>query len=385
MKVAALVTRQQVVRFRVFAHGLSERRTAQSPEKCAGFIGLHDSPEGSALLALGARIRDLDPEIYERALVAKKTLVRVWGARGAPYVVPTRDGHIFTTGALPDDDESLASLLGGDASKLLETGVPVREAFDKGVEAVEAVLDRPMRKRDLSKALHGRLPRSLEPWCEGCQVAHIPDGLLRIVGLTGGMVFGPRVEGSPALVRTRDWLGRSFDSEYKAETRDVLVRRFLRHYGPVTHSHFARWTNLSIADARRSWERLQDEMVPVELEGKRNWIMEEDLDSLREAPQAGAVRFLPPNDPFLAQRDRDNLIPQREVRKKVWRPVGNPGVLLVDGEPVATWRAKSKPRRLEITLESWSPISAGRRAELEQEAATVAHLRAHDEAQLVEK
>ncbi len=199
------------------------------------------------------------------------------------------------------------------------------------------------------------------------------------------MVFGPRVEESPALVRTRDWLGRNFHCEDKAAARDALVRRFLRHYGPVTHSHFASWTNLSVADARRRWARLQGEMVLVELEGKRTWMLEEDLDRLREAPQASAVRFLPPNDPFLAQRDRDNLIPQRELQRKVWRPVGNPGVLLLDGEPVGIWRAKAKPRRLEITLESWSPIPAGRRAELEQEAATVAHLRARGQVQLMEK
>ncbi|MBA2273312.1 MAG: winged helix DNA-binding domain-containing protein [Actinobacteria bacterium] len=118
-------------------------------------IELHDSPEGSALLALGGRVQDLDPEIYRRALVEEKTLVRIWGVRGAPYVVPTLYGHIFTIGALPDDDESLASLLSGDALRLQEAGAPAREAFDKAVEAVEAVLDRPMRKRDLSEALHG--------------------------------------------------------------------------------------------------------------------------------------------------------------------------------------------------------------------------------------
>lgn len=271
------VTREQAVRFRVLVHGLSERRPTDSIEQCAGLIGLHDSPESSALLALGARVQDLDREAYRRSLVEQKTLVRVWGVRGAPYVVPTRHAHIYTKGALPEDDESLASLLSGDMLRLQDAGVSAREAFDKTVEAVEAVLDRPMRKQDLSEALHGRLPRRLEPWCDGCQVKHIPDTLLRIVGLTGGIVFGPRVEGSPALVRTREWLSQDFRCEDRAEARKALARRFLRHYGPITHSDFATWTNLSVADTRRTWERLQDEIEPVELDGRRSWVLKEDL------------------------------------------------------------------------------------------------------------
>lgn len=379
------VTREQAVRFRLLAHGLRERSPTESLERCAGLIGLHDSPEGSALLALRARLQDLDPETYRCALLEDRTLVRVWGVRGAPYVVPTRDAHIFTNGALPQDDESLASLLTGDMLGLQNAGVSAREAFDKTVEAVDAVLDRPMRKRDLSVALHGHVPRELEPWCDGCQVKHIPDGLLRIVGLTGGVVFGPRVEGSPALARTREWLGRDLSCEDRTEARKALARRFLRQYGPITHSHFATWTNLSVTDTRRTWERLQEEMAPVALDGRRCCILKEDLGVLRDAPHASGARFLPPNDPFLAQRDRAVLIPERELRRKVWKPVGNPGVLLIDGEPVGIWRAKAKTRRLEITLETWSPIPARRRAELEQEADIVARLRGRTEVVLAQK
>ncbi|MDQ3752211.1 MAG: winged helix DNA-binding domain-containing protein [Actinomycetota bacterium] len=379
------VTREQAVRFRVLAHGLRERSSKDSLERCAGLTGLHDSPEGSALLALGARLQDLDLETYRRALLEDKRLVRVWGVRGAPYVVPTRDAHIFTNGALPQDDESLASLLTGDMLRLQDAGMPAREAFDMAVEAVDAVLDRPMRKGELSEALHGRLPQQLEPWCDGCQVKHIPDGLLRIVGLTGKIVFGPRVEGSPALVRARDWLGRDFRGEDTTEARKALTRRFLRGYGPTTHSHFATWTNLSVTDTRRTWEGLQDEMVPVGLDGRRCWVLKEEQGTLHDAPQARGVRFLPPNDPFLAQRDRAVLIPERELRPKVWKPLGNPGVLLIDGEPVGIWRAKAKPLRLEITVESWSPIPASRRAELEQEVATVANLRGRAEVVLTQK
>lgn len=377
------LTREQAIRFRVDVHGLRERSSKASLERCAGLTGLHDNPEGSALSALGARLEDLDPEMYQRALYEEKTLVRLWGMRGAPYVVPTRDAHVFTTGALPEDDESLATMLTGDMSRLQDAGVSAREAFKSAVEGVEAVLDRPMRKRDLSEALHGHLPRQLEPWCDSCQANHIPDGLLRIVGLTGRIVFGPRVEGSPALVRTRDWFGRDFRHEDAADPRITLARRFLRRYGTAAHTHFATWTNLAAADARRTWDRLRDEMEPVDLDGKRSWTLKENADSLRDSPRATGARFLPPNDPFLAQRDRDTLLPLRELQRTVWRAVSNPGVLLLDGEPRGTWRARAKPRELQISLEPWGPIPSPRRAELRKEAAVVARLRGRPEAGLI--
>ena len=365
------------------AHGLRERSSTDSLERCAALSGLQDNPEGSALSALGARLKDLDLETYQRALYEEKTLVRLWGMRGAPYVVPTRDAHVFTIGALPEDDDSLATMLTGDMSKLHDAGVSALEAFESAVEGVEEVLNGPMRKRDLSEALHGHLPRQLEPWCESCQANHIPDGLLRIVGLTGRIVFGPRVEGSPALLKTRDWLGRDFRHEDASGARQALARRFLRRYGPVAPVHFATWTNLAAADARRTWERLHDELAPVVLDGKRSWTLKDNADALRDPPRATGARFLPPNDPFLAQRDRETLLPQPELRRKVWRPVSNPGVLLLDGEPKGTWRARAKPRELEISLEPWGSISSPRRAELREEATVAARLRGRPEAALI--
>jgi len=73
------------------------------------------------------------------------------------------------------------------------------------------------------------------------------------------------------------------------------------------------------------------------------------------------VRFLPPYDPYLLDRDRDLLVPQRAAQRTVWRASGNPGVVLVDGEPVATWRSrKHSPAGVSIVpLDLAAPVDEG--------------------------
>jgi len=50
----------------------------------------------------------------------------------------------------------------------------------------------------------------------------------------------------------------------------------------------------------------------------------------------------------LEDRDRALLVPSRTAQKAVWRASGNPGVVLVDGEPVAIWRGSTVTRLAEL-------------------------------------
>ena len=73
--------------------------------------------------------------------------------------------------------------------------------------------------------------------------------------------------------------------------------------------------------------------------------------------------------PLLAGRDGGD----RAQQKEVWRILGNPGVLLLDGEIVGVWRAKAAGRkRVDLTVTSFVPLPAARRKQIEAEAAEVA-------------
>jgi hypothetical protein len=77
----------------------------------------------------------------------------------------------------------------------------------------------------------------------------------------------------------------------------------------------------------------------------------EEEEPKRAPRRAKGVRLLAPGDPLLLARDRDALVPDAELRRRVFRPTGSPGVVLQDGALAGLWRARRKGRRLEVEVE----------------------------------
>jgi hypothetical protein len=166
----------------------------------------------------------------------------------------------------------------------------------------------------------------------------------------------------------------------RAEARSELLRRFLRCFGPATPDLFAGWTGMDQADARRSWRRWEPELVPVDVDGASAWLHEAELDAFRSPPQAQGVRLLAANDPFLHQRDQAVLAPDPALRRRMWRAVGNPGLVLVRGRPVTLWRPRKQGKRLHVVLEPFERLSASAHSGIEAEAARLAPLRGCEDA-----
>lgn len=100
---AVVVTRGQVVAFRVARHGMVER-LGRDGVQAAAVVGLQDTPPGTAALALAARA-DVAPEALDE-------LVLVPSVRGAPLAVAERDLGVFTAGLEPPDEEAAKAVVG---------------------------------------------------------------------------------------------------------------------------------------------------------------------------------------------------------------------------------------------------------------------------------
>ena len=119
-----------------------------------------------------------------------------------------------------------------------------------------------------------------------------------------------------------------------------LARAYLRFYGPAEVKGFAAWAGLAPAQGRRLWDEIADELVEVEWKGGRGWIAEGDRRALDSPPQASGTRLIPPRDPYLQQADRETLVPDAAVRKRLFRAVASPGAVLRDGALAGMWKAK---------------------------------------------
>jgi hypothetical protein len=138
--VADLVSKGDVIAFRLGAHGLTERLDEDALLDAAGRCGIQNSPPGSALLALHARVRNLTRERVDGAVAEEKSLLQTWSMRGAPFYFPTADAPVFTTGVLPPSEEAMRRFLPGVVRALDTLDLSLTEAADLTGSEIHDVL-----------------------------------------------------------------------------------------------------------------------------------------------------------------------------------------------------------------------------------------------------
>jgi hypothetical protein len=151
------------------------------------------------------------------------------------------------------------------------------------------------------------------------------------------------------------------------EARREAARRFLRAYGPATHTELAAWAGCGPAHAKRLFGLIDAELADVRRGGRRAWVLADDLAGLESPPPSAGVRLLGGFDPYVAQPDREALVPDAELRKRLFPAIGRPNVVLDDGRIAGLWRARKRGRSLEVDVE-WLGREVGIAAELQEVA-----------------
>lgn len=343
------VEREQALAFRVAGQHLHERT---DPLTAIAACGLQEYPPGWAAVALHARCNG-EP--------GPADVVTVNAMRGSPYVVPRRDVAVFTTALVPDD-EGLRALVGALAAKeLAATGITPRGALDQVAAAArEGLADGPLERDAFHQALRERLPDTLLPWCRGCQSHHVRPGLWRALGPLG-------VTEMPAKATYA--LAEPIAMEL-SEARAELVRRFLRCFGPATHSQLAGWAQTAPSHAKALFAAVGGELEAVRLDGRRAFVLAADAAGLETPPAARGVHLLGGHDPYVAQPDRAALTPDPALRRRIFVAVGRPGVVLQDGALAGLWRARKRGDLLDVTVQ-W----LGAPVDITAQAQAVARLR----------
>nr|WP_297422206.1 winged helix DNA-binding domain-containing protein [uncultured Actinotalea sp.] len=390
------VSAAQVRTFRLDVHGLLDHRAsgAEAVLAAAGRCGIQDSPPGAASTALHARVRGTTAETLRHLLATDRTLVRTWAVRGAPFVVPTRDLAVFTTGVLPVDQGARTHLVGGVRAAL--EGLPGE--FDDYVAATaravrEVLAGKQLEIGELGRRVADRIGEHLdtqgrEAWSSpgpfaadqelGEAVVHF---CLRILALQQVVCFGPRSGRAYPFVLVPEWCGALPRLDAEAARRE-LVTRFLHAYGPSTPAGLARWLGLRRSDVAAWWGLVTPLLVRVVVEDRVGWVLASDLDALRSAGPSGdgGVRLLPPGDPYLQSPDRSVLLQDVTHRRALWRPVQAPGGVLLDAELVGTWRGRTTAVGLHVTVEPFRALSRVEVGALRVAASSLAGMRGADEA-----
>lgn len=143
------------------------------------------------------------------------------------------------------------------------------------------------------------------------------------------------------------------------------VRRFLGFYGPAQPADFAGWAGLAKSHAQRLWDQVASDLVDVRVGKGTGWLTAEDRGALESPPAAHGIRLIPPGDPYLQNANWSLLVPEPDLRKRLFRPVASPGAVLKDGRLAGLWRVKIKGAKAEVTVQKTGRLI---RRDLEEEA-----------------
>lgn len=371
------VTWKQVISFRLRRQHLSERAPASQLLSVAGdMTGAQAQLPSAAQISLWSRLRDLRLSDIDAAL-KRRTLVKAACMRRTLFLVPSRDLAIFARGT--------ARCAEKEVQWTLRKGVPAR-VVESAIDAALVSLDEPRTRGELAERVSRALGVNSQSihgggWGSRRKVAAVPVGhlifpvvdLLHLVAARGVVCYGPYRGSESTFVRADAWAARWKDvSQERAE--ELLLRRYLRTYGPASVADFALWSGLTVREAREIWERIQSDLAPVSVQGREAAVLRGDIADLADAPrEEPPVRLLPYFDVYLlGHKERDHLV-SRQDHTRIYRPQGwIAPVVLVDGRVAAVWQHVRERDRLRIQVEKLGRLPRGVATGIREEAQELA-------------
>lgn len=356
--MATTVSRDQVLSYRIHAQQLDREQGTVSDTRVLD-VGVQDTgPDGHGW---ALAVRGLDP-----GKVEADELAMVWTLRGAPHVYRRADLPSVAAATQPFSEADAAKRIFDAAKKLRAAGIDSLAGLDTVADHMRAVVTTPMVKGDVSTALTARLDEPYLRFCRPCNATHCYEMPFRFGAFRGGLEL--QVGTSPPVLQRIP--GRR-PARSAAQPEHDVVRGSLRLLGPQTPKQVAEFLDAVQKDVVARWP---DDAVPVEVEGEKRWILEDDLANLTGA-DATTARLLGPYDLFLQTRDRTLLIDDPAQAKALWPVIGRPGAILLGREIAGMWRPRQSGGKLGLEITAWGRWSAAQKEAVTGQAERLADFR----------
>ncbi len=364
----ATVRRADVIAFRFHRHQLDRAPSSLATTDVDLLdIGVQDTGVQGSAWAL--EVRGAEP-------VDQDDLLLAWTIRGAPHVYRRRDVAAITVATAPLSEADAASRVFDAAKSLRENGIPVLEALKTVAREMRDIARRPVSKGEMSTKLTDRLSEPFLRFCRPCDATHPYEQTFRLAALQAGLELEP--ETSPPVLRRIPGVRAAPYARLgtEANERVDVIRGYLRFFAPASVKAIATFLDAASVDIK---ENLTEEATEVTIEGldpkPKRFVLAGDLDALNGASDratSGVLRMVGSHDPYLQLRDRDILVAEADRQKDLWRILGRPGAIVIDGEVAGTWRPKTSGKNLSLQVEPWTPIKGKMRRALGEEAERLA-------------
>ncbi|MFG2059717.1 winged helix DNA-binding domain-containing protein [Micromonospora sp. NPDC048930] len=284
-----------------------------------------------------------------RAALERCEALRTWPMRGTVHLVPSRDAHwmLAVTGV---------RTLAGAATRRAQLGLTEADA-DRAADVLGAAL---AGGRRLTRAECLAALRAAGLDTAGQRGYH----LLWYASQRGVTCIAPHVGKEQTFALLDEWAPDPRRPD-RDEALGLLARRYVRSHGPVSAHDLARWTGLTVTDARRGIAVAGDALAPVEVDGAAALVDAALLDAPREP--VDDLHTLPGFDEYLLGfKDRALMLDPAHADAVV---PGNNGVfqstVVRGGRVVGTWKRTLGKSAVTVTVQQLTPFDAALRSRVE--------------------
>jgi hypothetical protein len=340
---------------------------AHPADVSAAMCGTHAQVMAAAEVSSALRMAHGTRADVQKALWDEHSLIKTYGLRGTVHLFPARDLAMWTwaLAAMPSRTAAFPEgvRLTADESRRI---VDAMAAALEDAELTADELDAEIVSRVGTWAGERSMDAFQSKWPRWRMALY--DAVIE-----GVICFGPN-RGAKVTWTSVPRLIPGFAPIDGAESVRALLAAYLRAYGPSTPQWFARWVAAPKSWADSAFASLGTEIVEVDVDGTRAWILAEDR-GFRAAPVSG-VRLLPYFDAFtIAWQPRQLMFPGRAAERALAGGQAGPvPQLLVDGVVAGVWHQRRAAKKLAITVEPFLDLRPSQRDELDTQVARLGEI-----------
>lgn len=293
--------------------------------------GVQAQVHSAGELQFAARLDGLAERAVERAVYQSRTLVKTWMMRGTIHYLDSDDLPVWAAAS-----ETRQAWQKPYWQKAF--GISANNVQD-GLAAIDAIIGaEPLTREEIADEVHRKTNNKAldqlmrQGW----------GSVLKIAAAQGSLCFGPPRGRNVTFVRPESWLKKWRTVDAGRSIAEVC-RRYLSSHGPATREEFARWWGFQPSQARRVLETMGDEVVPVDREGDKAYLLAPDLTAVQEAEEDDAVRALGMFDAYtLAGLPHERIVPKAHKAKVYRTGAWVSQVIARGGRVVGTWTHERK-------------------------------------------
>jgi len=361
-KIPPQIRADAIANFRLRRHHLLDASSADAVTICRAMCGVQAQVMTAAYLQLWTRNHALRRAGIEDALWKTRTLIKTSLMRQTLHLIPTDEFAIYIAALRPTRFAQAMSVMHrcGITRDESEAIIPL---------IMQTLSSGPLSRPAIAAAIRPKASKRVRFWMENSW------SLVRLPIAQGLICYGRGEGNAIVFIRTDHWLPKLKLAPMSAtEAQCVLLRKYLRAYGPATLHDFAHWAGLPMQEVKPLRVLLESELIEIPIDKKNSLLLREDVAVLNSSSAAKtSIRLLPNFDAYLlAHREKDHLLSAQHYKRVYRNQAWISPVVLINGTIAGVWSHKLHGKHLHVEIDPFRKLSKPARAGIEREATQLA-------------